>query len=163
MEILLATSKNINRILKIYESAKKFMESEHNHQWHAGYPGFKMVKAEIKKKELYVIKDKDVIVGVFAFIIGVDHTYLKIDGAWLNDEPYGTIHRLAKIGEAKGILEAALNFCLTKVDNIRIDTKDTNISMNNKLLSIGFKRTGIIKIDNGEDRIAYQFVKEGKK
>jgi len=35
--------------------------------------------------------------------------------------------------------------------------------MNNKLLSIGFKRTGIIKIDNGEDRIAYQFVKEGKK
>jgi hypothetical protein len=159
MKIELATSKNINRILKIYESAKKFMESQGNHQWHAGYPGFKLVKAEIKKKELYVVKDNDVIVAVFAFTLGVDHTYLNIKGKWLNDEPYGTIHRLAKEKEAKGVLKEVVDYCFTKTNNIRIDTKYSNKAMISKLLNLGFKECGIIVLDNGEDRIAYQKVK----
>jgi hypothetical protein len=160
MKIELATSKNINRILKIYESAKKFMESQGNHQWHAGYPGFKMVKAEIKKKELYVVKDEDnEIAAVFAFILGVDHTYLKIDGKWLNDEPYGTIHRLAKVKETKGILKFVVDYCFSLTDNIRIDTKETNKAMISKLLELGFSKCGIIVLDNGEDRIAFQKIK----
>ncbi len=38
----------------------------------------------------------------FAFILGEDPTYQQIDGAWLNDQPYGTIHRIAGNGKIKG-------------------------------------------------------------
>jgi len=159
MEIINATFKDLNRILKIYESAKKFMDAQCNFQWHAGYPGFKLIKEEIKKKELYIVKDGNAIVGVFAFILGVDHTYLSINGEWLNDEPYGTIHRLAKEEFAKGVLKEVVDFCFTKTNNIRIDTKYSNKTMISKLLNLGFRECGIIVLDNGEDRIAYQKIK----
>jgi len=159
MEIINATFKDLNRVLKIYESAKKFMDSQYNFQWHAGYPGFKLIKEEIKKKELYIVKDNGVIAGVFAFILGVDHTYLNINGKWLNNEPYGTIHRLAKEGFAKGVLKEVVDFCFTETNNIRIDTKFSNKTMITKLLNLGFKECGIIVLDNGEDRIAYQKIK----
>lgn len=160
MKIYLATSKDINRIMSIYKSAKLYMSIEHNYQWHDGYPGFKLIKQEIKDKELFVVKNDEYVVGCFALILGIDHTYLNIDGKWLNDEPYGTIHRLAKDEHAKGVLQAAVDFAFTKTKNIRIDTKNTNITMDAKLLAIGFKKCGIIKIDNGEDRVAYQMIKE---
>jgi len=159
MEIINATFKDLNRILKIYESAKKFMDAQSNFQWRAGYPGFKLIKEEIKRKELYVVKDNNLIVGVFALILGIDHTYLNINGKWLNDEPYGTIHRLAKEVFAKGVLKEVVDFCFTKTNNIRIDTKHSNKTMINKLLNLGFKECGIIVLDNGEDRIAYQRIK----
>jgi len=162
MKIRNATFKDLNRIERIYLDARKYMESEGNFQWHQGYPSFKLLKNSILSKDLYVVTDDEnaQVLAVFALIGGIDPTYLKIDGKWLNDEPYVTIHRLAKIKEAKGILKVVIEFSLTKANNIRIDTKDTNKTMRKKLLDNGFIECGIILIDNGEERIAYQCVKE---
>lgn len=92
---------------------------------------------------------------------GIDPTYNTIyEGQWLNDAPYATIHRIASNGEVKGIFRLALQFALNRYDNIRIDTHHDNIVMRNAIMQNGFSYCGIIHCWNGDERMAYQYVKE---
>ncbi len=94
---------------------------------------------------------------VFAYILGEDPTYKVIeDGAWLNDEPYGTVHRVASAGTAKGVVKSIANWALTQNPNLRIDTHHDNVVMQGALAKEGFTRCGIIRLANGDPRIAYQ-------
>ncbi|MDR2775994.1 MAG: GNAT family N-acetyltransferase, partial [Tannerella sp.] len=96
-------------------------------------------------------------VGTFCFIPGKDTTYAVIhDGQWLNDEPYGVIHRLAGKKNSRGIADACLQWCFERCNNIRVDTHHDNIVMQNILRKHGFIRCGIIYVGNGTPRIAFQ-------
>ena len=119
-----------------------------------------MLAADIEKKRLYVCKDEEGVQAVFAFIIGEDPTYSYIeDGEWLNDKPYGTSHRIASRGEIKGIFKRCLDFCMEQIPNIRIDTHKDNKVMQHLLTKHGFRKCGIIYLQNGSKRIGYQYGK----
>ena len=75
---------------------------------------------------------------------------------WLNDEEYGTIHRIASNGSVKGIFESCLKYCESIVDNIRIDTHHNNFIMQYLIEKNGFTKCGIIFVRDGSPRIAYQ-------
>ena len=151
---------DIEEVVKIYEEAKAFMiEHDNLTQWDDNYPSKSIVLEDIKNNHGYVIIDNEKIVGVFALIFGIDPTYIEIDGKWLNDNPYGTIHRIAGKTNSKGILKEAVDYALTKIDNVRIDTHDDNYVMKNALSKLGFKKCGIIKVADGSSRIAYQLTK----
>ena len=96
--------------------------------------------------------------GGVAFILGADPTYKVIeDGQWLNDTlPYGTLHRLASAGESKGIGKAVVEWCLEHCESLRADTHADNKVMQHLLESEGFTRCGIIHVEDGTPRIAYQ-------
>lgn len=97
------------------------------------------------------------ILGTFCFIQGEDPTYRTIyEGAWLDDEPYGVIHRMATGGKQKGVSAACLDWCSQRCDNIRVDTHNDNKIMQRILTKHGFQRCGIIYVQNGTERIAYQ-------
>jgi maltose O-acetyltransferase len=117
------------------------------------------VRQDIADRQFYVGTDPDSgqLLFVFAFIIGEDPTYQVIDGAWLNDRPYGTIHRLASSGVATGVFQKCLDFCLTQIDEIRVDTHADNAPMLNAFKRAGLKRCGIICIADGSPRIAFQY------
>ena len=53
-----------------------------------------------------------------------------------------------------------LSFCLTHSDNIRIDTHRDNVIMRHLLEKHGFKYCGIIYLENGDERLAYQKCQE---
>lgn len=161
MIIKLAEKSQIEEILAIYDKAKSFMRKNQNHlQWINGYPSYDIVLEDIQNKNLYVIINQDEIVGVFAFIEGADPSYNYIEGKWLNDELYGTIHRIASNFKVKGILETAVNYCFTKVNNLRIDTHEVNIPMQQAILKQGFTKCGIIYlVSDNTPRIAYQKVR----
>ena len=92
--------------------------------------------------------------GTFCFILGEDPTYLNIyEGAWLNDEPYGVIHRMAASGKRKGVSEACLNWCFEHFENIRVDTHRDNKVMQHILTKYGFQRCGIIYVKNGQSAL----------
>lgn len=94
---------------------------------------------------------------VFALIIGEDPTYLRIEhGAWLNNSPYGTIHRLGSDGTRKGCFAECLTFCLNRIPNLRADTHRNNLTMQHLLEKYGFRRCGIIYVKDGSERLAYQ-------
>ena len=145
-------------MLEIFAKAKAFMRANNNSsQWADGYPDKEDILKDIKGGYSYVGEDETgELVMTFAFIEGEDPTYKEIEGQWLNDEYYGTIHRIASNGKVRGVLKQACDFCFRKVDNLRIDTHKANTPMLNALQNLGFQRCGIIICRDGTPREAFQ-------
>ena len=93
-----ARHSDLEQILDIYARARKVMAASGNPtQWGDGYPPREMLEEDIDANRLFIYTVNGRLEAVFAFILGLDPTYAKIEGGkWLNDTlPYGTIHRLA--------------------------------------------------------------------
>lgn len=149
---------DLDAIMRLYDEARQFMRSTGNlHQWVNGYPSRELVTSDIRRGVSYVGEDEHgTLVMVFAFILGADPTYAIIeDGAWLNDHPYGTIHRLATDGHREGMLRRCVEFCMRSTRNLRLDTHADNLPMQHAASRLGFSRCGIIYCDDGTPRIAY--------
>ncbi len=159
MIIRKATTDDIEDMMASYDIARQLMRASGNHsQWTNGYPSRELVAEDIARGVSYVGEDADGKVAMaFVFIIGEDSTYTVIkDGQWLNNLPYGTIHRLCSNGKYHGILRLCVDFCMNKTDNLRLDTHADNSIMRHAAESLGFKRCGIIFCMDGSPRIAYQ-------
>ncbi len=143
---------------QIFAHARTYMcQTGNPNQWGTSKPKREVVISDIENANSYVVEENGQICGTFAFFTTPDPTYAVIeDGAWLNDEPYGVIHRIASAGTYHGILEAAMEYCAAQVSNLRIDTHHDNHIMQHLLEKKGFKRCGIIHLEDGAPRIAYQ-------
>lgn len=152
-------ARDIERIMEVYDSAKYFMRTQGNFdQWTGGYPDRATIMADISHRNHYLAEDDEGnLLMVFSFIIGEDPTYEVIEnGKWLNDKPYGTIHRIASSGLLGGMLKECVDFCKERIDNIRIDTHTNNSPMLNALHRLKFEFCGIIYTDDGSPRLAFQ-------
>ena len=159
MRIRPSTHSDLPQLLQIYETARRFMQQTGNAgQWVDGYPKEELLISDIKQGHSYVcLNENNEIVGTFYYIVGEEPTYLNIyEGSWLNDDRYGVIHRIASSGKQKGIAETCINWCLEKCGNLRIDTHCDNKVMQNILQKLGFTYCGIIYLENGDERLAYQ-------
>ena len=154
-----AVRADMARILDIYARAREFMAKNGNPtQWGDNYPSPELLEEDIDTNRLFVYMVNGQMQAVFAFVLGEDPTYKVIeDGQWLNDTlPYGTLHRLASAGESKGIGKAVVEWCLEHCESLRADTHADNKVMQHLLESEGFTRCGIIHVEDGTPRIAYQ-------
>ena len=153
---------DLPQILQIYAHAREAMAASGNPtQWGDNFPPQELLEEDIDSNRLFVYVVNGQLLGVFAFILGVDPTYQVIeDGAWLNDAlPYGTIHRLASSGKSKGVASAVIEWCLEHCQSLRADTHADNQIMQHLLEKNGFTRCGIIHVADGTPRIAYQKLK----
>ncbi len=153
------TVADIDAIMSCYDIARQYMRDSGNHsQWINGYPSRELVTGDITEGVSYVGVDEDgEVVMAFAFIIGEDPTYFVIeDGKWLNDLPYGTIHRLGSTGRHRGILKQCVDFCMSHIGNIRLDTHADNATMQSAAEKLGFTRCGTIYCIDGSPRVAFQ-------
>ena len=152
-----AIDADLPRIAEIYAYAREFMVQTGNpNQWGTTYPPHEWLVDDIRQGLLYVIVSAENIHGVFYFYVGEDPTYGYIeDGVWKYADPYGTIHRIASDGSG-GILKTAVAFCLKMINHIRIDTHHDNIVMQRAVTKLGFERSGIIYLADGDPRIAYE-------
>ena len=150
---------DLGRIQEIYSYAREFMAKHGNpNQWGKTYPPTQQLRRDIAEEKLFVITDGQRIHGVFYFWIGQDPTYRRIDGAWRSDSPYGTIHRIAGDGSG-GILKTAVAFAEEKIGHLRMDTHEDNHVMQSALAKLGFQPSGIIYLEDGSPRIAYDYIK----
>lgn len=161
IEVRHTVSEDYERILEIYEIARQFMREAGNpNQWGDSWPPVATIADDIKIGRNYVITEDGVIKGVFAFIIGEDPTYQYIeDGSWHYDSTYGTIHRIASDGTLKGLSKICFDYCFTQIDYLRIDTHKDNIPMQSAVKKYGFERCGIIYVEDGSPRIAFDIKK----
>ena len=159
MEIRRTKMADLENVLSIYDYAKVQMKLNGNPtQWKDNYPAKEVIVDDIKKGNSYVVEQDGALCGVFTFIIGSDPTYQRIEGRWLNEESYGTIHRIASNGRVKGVFRNCLNYCESKISNLRIDTHVDNKIMLHLIEKSNFKKCGIIYVRDGSPRIAYQKV-----
>lgn len=151
-----ASKEDLYSIMRIYEQARAFMESHGNpNQWGKIYPDEEMIRMDIAQEKLYTVRDICGIHGVFYFAIESDPTYKIIcDGTWSTDGPYGVIHRVAGDGSG-GILKEVIRYAAELTGYIRIDTHEDNYVMQNALKKHGFQKCGIIFVEDGSPRIAY--------
>ena len=150
---------DLPKVMEIFDYAREYMDDSGNrNQWTNGYPTKQLIVEDIDKGFSYVCENHlGEIIGTFCFIIGEDPTYRKIyKGNWLNDELYGTVHRLATSGSEKGVGKACFEWCFNQISNIRVDTHHDNKVMKHILNSQNFKYCGIIYLQNGDERLAYQ-------
>lgn len=99
-----AREQDLPRILTIYNVARRYMRAHGNTaQWVNGYPSEELLRQDLAAGQLYVLEDGGGVYAVFAFILGEDPTYRRIRGAWRDDSPYGTIHRLGSDGSHRGV------------------------------------------------------------
>ena len=156
-----ANMSQLPQILFIYERARAFMAQNGNpNQWGTAYPPQEWIYQDIADGKCYVNSEGDCIRAVFYFAVEQDPTYGYIEGNWLNDEPYGVIHRIAVGENGKGVAAECFDFALSQCSNLRIDTHEDNIPMQRCLTKNGFSRCGIIYLEDGDPRIAYQKVRE---
>ena len=97
------------------------------------------------------------IAGTFYFKEGEDLSYREIfDGRWLNEKPYGVIHRITSAAGTKGVASFCFQWCFQQCGNLKIDTHDDNLPMQKALKKNGFVRCGVIFLEDGSKRIAFQ-------
>lgn len=160
MKIKLASSKDINEMRKIFEYGRKIqLETGNLTQWEKGYPSNRLILEDIRKKAAYLCLDESrEIIAVFSVFTEADPNYTEIDGKWLNDKKYATIHRIASTGKISGAGQYCIKWVLNQYNNVRIDTHHKNKQMKHILKKLGFKHCGTIYLENGEPRNAYHFV-----
>ena len=146
------------QVLRIYDRARHFMAEHGNpNQWGSTNPPAARVRQDIDEGNSYVCMAGGEIAAVFYYKEGEDPTYRVIeDGAWVNDTPYGVVHRIASAGTVKGAGFFCVQWAFRRCGNLRIDTHRDNTVMQNMLRKNGFSYCGIIHLENGDERLAFQ-------
>ena len=126
-------------------------------QWAApGFPPDSLLLRDIARGGGFVILSEESIIAYFALLPSPEPTYDYIDGAWLTDEPYGVIHRMASYPDVHGIFAAILDFAASRYAHLRIDTHRDNRIMRHLIEKHDFTYCGIIWLEDGTDRLAYE-------
>ena len=157
MVIRPATPADIPALRPVFEAAKGIMRADGNpDQWSApGFPDDSLLLRDIAREGSFVIED-DALVAYFALLPSPEPTYDYIDGAWLTDEPYGVIHRMASYPDVHGIFSAVIDFAASRYSHLRIDTHRDNHIMQHLIEKHGFTYCGIIWLEDGTERLAYE-------
>ncbi|MBQ8971819.1 MAG: N-acetyltransferase [Clostridia bacterium] len=157
-----ARLEDMSELLRVYECARAFMRANGNPtQWDGGYPARELLEEDIAQSRLYIIEEKRFgICGAFMLLPTPDPTYAYIEGgAWRSNTPYGTIHRIASDGRVHGLFHEAVKFARERFDHLRIDTFRDNFPMQHCILKEGFSHRGTIYLENGDPRMAYDWIK----
>ena len=172
MVIRPATPADIPALRPVFEAAKGIMRADGNHdQWSApGFPDDSLLLRDIARGGGFVMESvipsggssvipseaKESIVAYFALLPSPEPTYDVIDGAWLTDEPYGVIHRMASYPEIHGIFSTVINYATSRYAHLRIDTHRDNRITQHLIEKHGFTYCGIIWLEDGTERLAYE-------
>lgn len=162
--VRLATKRDIGAIMDVVASATELMDSSGVRQWVAGvYPTAIHITRDIDNEYGYVCEVNGNIVGYSAIIEGIEPTYIDICGGnWLTDKPYYTIHRVAvhasatRHGIAQKLFDFAKKLAHKHSCSVRVDTHSENKPMRALLTKNSFVYCGVIHVEDGTERVAYE-------
>ena len=158
MKIRKTTMADLEVLLHLYDNARSFMAAHNNPtQWGVSYPSRALLESDIRTGCSYVCEEQQKVIATFYYRFGADDTYQRIyNGQWLNESPYGVVHRIASDGTIRGTASFCLKWALSQCGNLKIDTHRDNSVMQHLLAKNKFTRCGIIYLEDGSERIAYQ-------
>ncbi|MBU3161166.1 GNAT family N-acetyltransferase [Clostridium frigoris] len=164
MEFRKAVETDTNDIMSIIMQAQAYFKKHGINQWQNNYPNVEIIRNDTNNKNGYVLLKGDNIVATAAISFDGEKTYDSIyEGQWISDNEYAVIHRIAVDNNYKGlslssqIIKNTEQICLSKgVYSIKVDTHEENLSMQKMLKKNKFQYCGIIYLENGSKRIAYE-------
>mgnify|MGYP000953835235 FL=1 len=155
-----ASADDFTIVSNLIEQGKaKMIKTGNPNQWSASYPAESTIKRDIAQGDCYLIHECGKPIATFVAKDGPEPNYHHIDnGSWLDDQPYYVIHRVASLEGVHGVMADIINYCSAFTSSIRIDTHADNRPMQASLIRLGFVYCGIIYVENGDSRQAYQRV-----
>ncbi|MFD1616155.1 GNAT family N-acetyltransferase [Gelatiniphilus marinus] len=145
-----AEFEDIDRILEVTKACASYMINKGIYQWNANYPNKTVLKNDVLKGELFVIKKNKIVVGCIVVSYFMDKEYKAV--SWLTENNRNIyIHRLAihpkyqGQGYAQKLMDFAENFAKNNnCASIRLDTFSQN-QRNQKFYELrGYKKLGNI-------------------
>ena len=163
MRIRKSTEQDFERMMEIYAYAREQMIKTGNpNQWGpTGWPPEDLIHHDIEAGNSYVCEnDAGEVIGTFYLICGkdIEPTYRNItDGDWMDESPYGVVHRIAADGSEKGIGAFCINWAFDQCGHLRIDTHGDNKVMQHLLMKLGFVHCGTIYVEEDDyPRMAFE-------
>lgn len=155
-----ASIDDLSIVMGLIEQGKaKMIKAGNPNQWSASYPAESTIRRDITQGDCYLIHECGKPIATFVAKEGPEPNYHHIDnGSWLDDQPYYVIHRVASVEGVHGVMADIIKYCSALTSSIRIDTHADNRPMQTSLARLGFVYCGIIYVENGDSRQAYQRV-----
>ena len=171
MLIRATTPADVPAVMTIIEEARRTIATLGIDQWQNRSPNEAMILADVGKGQSRVALVDGEVVGTFALIDNGEPVYAVIeDGTWQTPDKdtagewsYLAIHRVAisVAHRGSGISTAVIQYAEESArslgrSSLRIDTHEGNVVMRRMLERHGFIPCGIIHLENGDPRVAYE-------
>ena len=171
MEFIPAKAEHIDTILIMAAQATAQLKRLGVDQWQRGYPNRRAWLKDIEKGAAWLAVEDGKMLGTMSFLTEPEEAYAKIEGAWLADVPYASLHRVCVADDSKGKGVAGKLFthgiALARekgLKSVRIDTHRDNGPMNRAIEKAGFTYCGVIRLigteENGNERVAFELLLE---
>lgn len=161
----LATGDDLNAIVCLIAQARAAIARLGIDQWQDGYPQPELIAQDIAQGRALLFEVDGAPAGYMVPLTEPEPVYAAIDGQWLSDAPYLTVHRMA-IGDGfRGTGLAA--FMLARAEScaraqclssVRLDTHRGNLAMRKLAQKCGYQLCGEVLYDTEGDpvRVAYE-------
>ncbi len=167
MTIRKTDARDLDSIIAIFAEARGTMAKLGIDQWQDGYPTREIAEEDIALSRSYLVEIDGEVCATFVLQLGGDKNYDVIErGEWLSGNEncdYLAIHRVAIAvktrgrGVAERIMSYAADFARERgLSSLRIDTHEGNVVMRQMLEKNKFTYCGIIYLENGDARVAYE-------
>lgn len=153
-------------VMAMIDEAKAYFRRQGINQWQDGYPNPQTLRQDNAAGVGHCLAENGRPVAYGAIIFGTEPTYARLDGGrWLQNGPYGVVHRTVVQESQKGkslagrlLAEAEAMARARGIADLRVDTHRDNRSMRRMLEKNGFTCVGTIYLENGDPRVAYEKV-----
>ena len=155
-------------MLMLVKQAKAFMATLGIDQWQDGYPEESLLAEDIRLGRIFVYDDGGAVASITVITDEPEPIYDRLDGRWLSDGPYLTVHRMALDdahrhgGLASKIIQHAVAMAREmNLTAVRADTHRGNKAMRRFLEKHGFVERGLVTYTTkaGDPlRVAYELL-----
>lgn len=157
-----AHESDLSTIWEIITFAKEVRRREGSSQWQDGYPDIDTIRLDIVDRKGYLLLCNDEVCGYMAVVLDGEPAYDDIEGCWLSNRPYTTVHRMAVSSQAKGkglgytmLLKAEEISLANSIYSIRVDTNYDNTAMLHIFEKLGYVYCGEVYY-RGNPRKAFE-------
>lgn len=166
MPIRETKEQDLVQIDALYRTAREALKAQGVDQWQDGdYPNAEDARQDMLQGTGHVLEENGEILAVACIAFGREPTYdVIVNGAWgAQPKIYGFLHRIAVAPHAKGQNIAGRMFEELKrqaeqrgIHVLRADTHRDNLPMQRALAKAGYFYRGVIYVEDGSERLAYE-------
>lgn len=151
-----AETSDISIIWEIIQQSIERRRKDGSQQWQNGYPNLQTVETDVEKGFGHVLTVDNEVAVYVALIFNDEPAYSSIEGAWLTNDEFVVVHRVAVSenfagqGLAKKLFDYIEDFTKSQnVLSVKVDTNYDNMAMLKILESKGYTYCGEVFLAGG--------------
>ncbi len=162
-----ATEEDIDTLMTLAGQASAYLKEQGVNQWQDNFPNPDVFRRDIAAGNCWLFTHEDKPAGCVSIYLTPEKDYDSLQGKWLTQGGYGTVHRLAA-GAAyrgRGLAGEMMQFAEDILRgmgfaSVRADTHEDNAPMRALLQKRGYTRCGVLyltdTVEKDNKRVGYE-------